>query len=267
MTKRISIFCAVILGLVSMASAWSSPKDISLTSVASAANGDGRAEVLAIGQDGNLYQRWQAASGWSLWNRLATGKFTDAALIRATDGRLYAFGIDTGQLVVLSQTTINGGWATQGYRTGDGLQRLSVTLDNSGHFVVTAIKGGSLWVIKGLGDQALVDNNWTDWTLLGGDELASVSAARDGDGRVVIATLTKNTRLQIVRQISASADRWSLWQALSGGKDGDLTVALSQDRGLWLVNTGLKQGLSRRMLGTTTAASPPSNPPAPIEPS
>jgi hypothetical protein len=229
MTIRIAVCCcAAILGLGSTAPARSSPQDISLTSVASAANADGRAEVLAIGQDGNLYQRWQVNSGWSLWTRLATGQFSDATLSRAADGRLYAFGVDTGQLIIFAQAIPNGGWVTQVYRTGDGLQKLSVTLDNSGHFVVAAIKGGSLWVIKGVGDQALIDSNWTDWALLGGDQLTSVSAVRDGDGRVVIATLTRDSQLQIVRQVSATDPRWSRWQSLSGGKDGDLTMVVSR---------------------------------------
>src|SRR4051794_25639723 len=120
MSKPISLSCfAAVLNLIAAAPAQSSPSDISLISISSDANADGRAEVLAIGQDGNLYHRWQVPAGWSFWTLLAAGKYSEATLLRSVDARLYAFGIDNGRLVVFAQVAPNGGWATQPYRTGD----------------------------------------------------------------------------------------------------------------------------------------------------
>jgi hypothetical protein len=256
MSKRMSLHCivAVVVSLIAAAPARSSPSDISLNFISSAANADGRAEVLAIGKDGNLYHRWQVPAGWSFWTLLAKGSFADAALRLAADGRLYAFGIDNGQLAIFAQISRNGGWMADAYRTGDHLQKLSVALDSSGHFVVASLKDGGLWAIIGQSDQALAGSGWSDWTSLGGNQLKTVAAARDGDERVLIAALDASAQLQIIRQVSAKDSRWTRWQSLGTAKDGDLAMAMSPGRALWLFNTGQKQGLYARELAATGPA-------------
>jgi hypothetical protein len=259
MRKRIPYFLLAGVGLLSHVPATGSPSDVSLVGISSDANADGRAEILAIGADGNLYHRWQVPEGWSFWTLLGSGKYSDAALRLSSDGRLYAFGIDNGQLAIFAQVTRNGGWATDPFRTGDKLSKLSVATDSSGHFLVAALKDGGVWTITGMGDQALSNNRWTDWTFLGGDNLKALSAARDGDGRVVIAALDNGAQLQTVRQVSRTDQRWTRWQSLGAARDGDVALAVSPERTLWLFNTGQKQGLFARSLKPIGPAPEPPN--------
>jgi Pro-kumamolisin, activation domain len=90
-------------------------------SLALAASLDGRLELFAIGNDGNLWHIWQTAvnNGWSNWfshgtppGQTFSGSTLGLVVAAQADGRLQLFIPSlSGDLWRLSQTAVNNGWS------------------------------------------------------------------------------------------------------------------------------------------------------------
>ena len=83
-----------------------------------ATNADGRLEVFVVGNDNNIWHRWQVApnSGWSAWSQLVSFEGAETlsgvlACCRETNGclALFAYTVN-GVILYVDQTAPNNGW-------------------------------------------------------------------------------------------------------------------------------------------------------------
>jgi hypothetical protein len=248
--------CRVLLAFLCFSPRTLVGQDVSIVSLAAATNADGRPETFAIGADGNLYHRWRlsvTSTEWSDWTLNANGRFTQVIVVRSATGPLYLFGLDGGELVVRAQAGPNGGWLAESFRTGTDLRGLALATRSDGRFQVAAIGGdGALWTLAGVGDQPPTPEGWSGWSSQGGQGLKKIVAERDGDGRVVVAALSDDNSVRVIRQFSAAEpDIWTEWTQLGNEEIGDLALATAENRTLWLIYSGSRTGLYARSLAAT----------------
>lgn len=138
-----------------------------------AANADGRIEVFAVHEDGDLlhiYQRFFAFGGapWSGWERLPRGSFGGRFLAerptahRDAAGRLHVVArADDTSIWINFQTSPNGGWAGWQQHGGPGGGRPFLARNGDGRLEL---------FVKGAGNdriwhrwQLTANGSWADW--------------------------------------------------------------------------------------------------------
>jgi hypothetical protein len=177
---------------------WSTPQTLDgwkLTKMKVATNADGRLEVFAMGGDGYLYHRWQAApssASFSGWSNLGNAGSVDYDVIRNQDGRLeVAILRDDGVIFRRSQVAANGGWgdlATFPTSGGSAKKSIALTREGRGNLVLLVRDNyGEIFTSRQL--QA---GHWTDWVgfaTIGGHDLQDLKASSNADGRVEAVAL------------------------------------------------------------------------------
>jgi hypothetical protein len=140
-------------------------------------NADGRLEILALGDDGGLWQKWQVTpnDGWSEWNTLGTPsseislneQFTVG---RNEDGRQEVFAVGSdGNVWQIFQTAPNGGWSdwTKLGQPRPGIRHVDrITVERNVDRRQELFVMGSddaLWHVW----QVFPNAGWSDWESLG----------------------------------------------------------------------------------------------------
>lgn len=143
------------------------------TPLALAPSADGRLELFAVGDDGNLYHLSQVApsDGWSDWisHGVPQGALLDRTLALApnTDGRLQLFALgQDGNLYSIWQVVPNGGWSD--------------------------------WSSFGAPAGVLLDS-------------ATIALAPTGDGRLELFVPGQDGNLYHIWQVAPSGSGWSPW--------------------------------------------------------
>lgn len=192
-----------------------------VSEIVPARNADGRLELIATDQGGNIYHIWQIApngdfGGWASlknagwWGLLVTG--TNA------DGRLEFFSFDTlvGLTWHIAQTTPNGNWGTwaslERLPSGDPLNQYTVGLNTNGLLELFAVDkpNGSLWHIW----QVDPGGNWGGWANLSSPQAGAVPLNQCAVGR------NANGLLEVFVVDKAKGTLWHIWQGTPGGNWG-----------------------------------------------
>ncbi|HTD34213.1 MAG TPA: protease pro-enzyme activation domain-containing protein [Candidatus Elarobacter sp.] len=184
-------------------------------------NQDGRLEVFALGQDGNVYHVWQTApnNGWSGWASLgkpASPIANGAPFVgRDQDGRIEVFATgNDGTVYHIWQTAPNNGWSAWAALTpkpsGVSLSGLgAVGNESNGSLSVFTIgNDGSMWNIR----QSVPNNGWNPWLFLGE---APPGQAMNGDQIPAVGN-NKDGRLEIFVKGTDGAV-WHLWEIAPNG--------------------------------------------------
>ena len=214
----VRLLLLVILGLLVPGNQTAYCDELPTTLVSAAVNQDGRYEVFGVNSAGMLFHRWQTTgrSTWAGWAPNFFGKISDVDPITARDGRLFAFVLDGGTLVIRSQQSANSGWSDQFLRTGHDLKRIKAAVNQDGRLEVFALGGdGALYSIaqKAI-DSRLVESDWITRALEGHD-LREIAASRDGSGCLVVFAVGQNGQVYFRKQESANG-AFSPWSGLDG---------------------------------------------------
>jgi surface antigen len=174
----------------------------SVSRIAVARNRDGRLELFAIGQNWELYHRWQTSPGgsWSSWRQL-DGSVSGVAAETNADGRieLIALGL-YGEVYRRAQTTPGGGWS--------GWQRL----DGSVHSIALARNRDGRLELFAVGQRGEAYHRWQ--TAPGG----AWSGWRQFDGRIsnIAADTSHDGRLELFA-VGLRGEVYQRWQTSPGG--------------------------------------------------
>ncbi|MCM2416626.1 tectonin domain-containing protein [Streptomyces sp. RKAG293] len=176
---------------------WKSAAGVTLKSVASATNSDGRVEMFGLDNTGNIHLRWQLTAGndgtWSPWTRLGGGTFNSIGVARNQNGSLQVIGTSTAGTILTTQQIVNGDYV-------------------SSRAPVPAVPS--------------VDN-WTPWTTVDG-ALTQVSAVTNKDGKVELFGVNSSGSAFHAQQTGANANTFTTWTAVP--HTGSLTaVTMSTD--------------------------------------
>jgi hypothetical protein len=151
--------------------------NVRITSHVVGRNADGRQEIIALGDDNALWQKWQVApnGGWSEWKPLGTPDsdtfLTDQFTVgRNQDGRQEVFAVGSdGNAWQIWQTAPNGGWGDWG-KLGQppvGIRRpdrITVGSNEDGRQELFAMgRDDALWHVW----QTAPNAGWSNWESLG----------------------------------------------------------------------------------------------------
>lgn len=215
---RIRLVVLVILGWLVQGNQTADCEELPTTLVSAAVNHDGRYEVFGVNSAGMLFHRWQttARSTWASWSPNFFGNISDVDSITARDGRLFAFVLDAGTLVIRAQQSANSGWSESFLRTGHALKRIKAAVNQDGRLEVFALGGdGALYSIaQRTIDSRLIESDWITRTLEGHD-LREITASRDGSGCLVVFALGQNGQVYSRKQETANG-AFSAWSGLEG---------------------------------------------------
>ena len=192
--------------------------ELPTSAVSLAVNADGRYEAFSVNSGGMMFHRWQSApqAGWSGWTPNLFGAISDIDTLTAPDGRLFAFVIDGGALVVRSQETANSGWGSQLLRIGHGLRRIDAAINQDGRVEVIALGGdGTVYSIaQATTGSRLVEAEWVTRSL-GREDVRGIAVSRDGDGCLVAFALEADGSVSFRKQAVPNGG-FDPWISLQG---------------------------------------------------
>ncbi len=228
----------------SQTSAWSTPQSLDgwqLTKMKVAANADGRLEVFAMGGDGYLYHRWQAApssASFSAWSNLGNAGSLDYDVIRNADGRLEVAVLrNDGVVFRRAQVAANGGWGdfTAMPLSGHGTILKSIALSREG--------AGNLMLLARdqydelYSSRQLHAGTWTDWVGFApiappGTTWQDFKASWNADGRVEAVALRSDGALYAEAQGQDNIG----WNTFVPAHNAGRIVSFDVARSMWGLN-------------------------------
>ncbi|MCX6927272.1 MAG: hypothetical protein NT154_29320 [Verrucomicrobia bacterium] len=209
-------------------------------------NIDGRREVFALGNDGQLYHKSETTvgGGWGAWYSLGGWQLAGPLGVATNaDGRLevYVRGGDNA-LYLTSQITPNGAWSGLTALGATPVKAFSVQPNVDGRIEMLAVgQDGVMYDLF----QLIPNQGWSAWTSLGGWGLrGAVALGRDADGRLEGFAPGGDGVVYRNAQTSAGTGSWVGWSsmahaalstvtnlAVSSLKDGRLFLLLRQADG------------------------------------
>lgn len=255
----------VVLGLglaarAAEAGPWESLGGVFTFSPAVARNADGRLQVFARGNDGEVRTISQlAANGatWSGWTSLGGGidRFgglnSGPAVGQHLDGRLELFvrGNDN-DLWHRTQTPANGSAWTDWESLGGRLES-EVAVARNGDGRLEAFARSQTGFVSHVWQQRANENAWTVWTSLGGvlnlNPVIGPAPAlgTNADGRIEVFMWAEDGTLWENRQLRPGS-RWSGWEPLAGALSSPPAVGLNADGRLHVFVRGRDNALHAR---------------------
>lgn len=223
-------------------SGWTNIGGLSLKSVTSVANSDGRYQVFGLDRTGRLYTQWQKKTGddstWTAWAQ-QDGFFSSIAAARNANGTVQLIATDSDGKVMTSNQILNGDYDPKVAPTATGDARpavdnwtpwkpMGVTVSQPTGVTmkqVSAVTHGTTiaaYGVNGAGEvwtssqntanasDPTVSGNWSDWTKTPNPPGAvrSLAVSNDLGGRLnVFGTLDNDTLVHLVN---------GTWQTVPG---------------------------------------------------
>jgi len=190
-------------------------------------NGDGRLEMFADTNDGNIWHKWQSTpnddTSWSGWSWFGSGMMSPEAQLNM-DGRVEVFAVDkNGKMWHIWQTAVGGPWSAwtafaqnmwmktsgAGYNTGytviqnmDGRVEVFAPLVN---LTTGAVQTYHIW-------QTTAGGSWGAWTFLFAGNLHQLVSGMDKNGAFEVfgnegfgTTYTAYTEYQLFQTAAGSS--------------------------------------------------------------
>lgn len=186
---------------------------------------DGRLEIFAVSQDGNLWHRVQSTpnGSWGPWQTVTTSNPGISAPPRVgynADGRIEVYGMQSGGILWhVWQTAPNGAWSgggSLGAPAGGMIGGVTVANNKDGRLEVFGVGSDHqlhhAW-------QTAPNNGWTAWAGLGapapGISIGDPRVVRNADGRLEVFLLANDQKIWHIWQTSPNGG-WSGWFSLGG---------------------------------------------------
>jgi ligand-binding sensor domain-containing protein/signal transduction histidine kinase len=189
----------------------------SLAGLAVGNNADGRLEVFQVDGSGELRHRWQRefTRDWSSWSSLGGDFSPGISVLSDSTGRLVIFALNRAAHAVeytFQKEPNSPGWSSwtilpSAHKYGS----VAATKDAAGRFqvfVVTSDTHSTEWT-RQVGDQ----DQWSDWTPIGGHLEPGIAVARNAAGFIEAFGIDARDGM-LVHCRQSGPDEWTHWTSL-----------------------------------------------------